>query len=203
MATKDHSLDEKIIQAATSEFLEYGFQRASLRRIAQRAELSTGELYTRYENKDALFCSIAGSILSDIASEFQPVQQSYMDAQQSYSVDAVLEAIREEERAAQRILLNHYDECVLLYCKSEGSSLQQKMEHMLTYTVTEIVKHLKAIARHEVNVDGIAMILSEQFYCYRSILLRGLSKEKTIECLKLVEGFHEAGWKKIFEQIME
>ena len=37
MANRDHSLDDGIIQAAYSEFLAYGFQKASLHKIAEKA----------------------------------------------------------------------------------------------------------------------------------------------------------------------
>ena len=62
MANKDHSLDDGIIQAAYSEFLAYGFQKASLHKIAEKAGVTTGAIYTRYKNKDALF----GSLLQDL-----------------------------------------------------------------------------------------------------------------------------------------
>ena len=55
MALKDHSIDNRIIVAARKEFYEYGFTQASLRKIASRAEVTTGALYTRYKNKDELF----------------------------------------------------------------------------------------------------------------------------------------------------
>lgn len=58
MANKDHSLDDGIIQAAYSEFLAYGFQKASLHKIAETASVTTGAIYTRYKNKDALFVSL-------------------------------------------------------------------------------------------------------------------------------------------------
>ena len=57
MAVKDHSLDDKIIRAAEAEFLEHGFVAASMHKIAERAGVTTGALYTRYKNKDALFGS--------------------------------------------------------------------------------------------------------------------------------------------------
>ena len=50
MANKDHSLDDGIIQAAYSEFLAYGFQKASLHKIAEKAGVTTGAIYTRYKN---------------------------------------------------------------------------------------------------------------------------------------------------------
>ena len=58
MANRDHSLDDGIIQAAYSEFLAYGFQKASLHKIAEKAGVTTGAIYTRYKNKDALFACL-------------------------------------------------------------------------------------------------------------------------------------------------
>ncbi len=58
MASRDHSLDDGIIQAAYSEFLAYGFQKASLHKIAEKAGVTTGAIYTRCKNKDALFVSL-------------------------------------------------------------------------------------------------------------------------------------------------
>ena len=55
MALKDHSLDDKIITAAFYEFMEFGFQKASIRKIAERAGVTHGAVYTRYNSKDALF----------------------------------------------------------------------------------------------------------------------------------------------------
>ena len=47
-----------IIQAAYSEFLAYGFQKASLYKISEKSGVTTGAIYTRYKNKDALFASL-------------------------------------------------------------------------------------------------------------------------------------------------
>ena len=54
MANRDHSLDDGIIQAAYAEFLAYGFQKASLHKIAEKAGVTTGAIYTRYKNKDEI-----------------------------------------------------------------------------------------------------------------------------------------------------
>jgi len=58
MAKRDHSLEDGIVQAAYSEFLTYGFQKASLHKIADKAGVTTGAIYTRYKSKDALFASL-------------------------------------------------------------------------------------------------------------------------------------------------
>ena len=61
IANRDHSLDGGITRAAHEEFLSCGYQKASLHKIAEKAGVTTGAIYTRYKNKDALF----GSLLQD------------------------------------------------------------------------------------------------------------------------------------------
>ncbi len=203
MAVKNHALDQRILESATLEFLEFGFQNASLRRIAQRAKLSTGALYTRYKSKDALFCSIVDDILSKIHEEFEPIRKKYMDAQKNYSVETVLEAIRQEESVYQNLLLNYYDQCILFFCKSDGSSLQLQIEEFMAYKAKETVSYLENISNHKVDTNSIEILLSQQFYCYRFILEKNLGSENTIQCIAMVQRFQEAGWKELLNAIIK
>ena len=77
MAVKDHSLDEKIIKAAWNEFMAYGFQKASLHKIANNAGITTGALYTRYKNKDALFCSLVEDAMASMTEKAKPMKEMY------------------------------------------------------------------------------------------------------------------------------
>ena len=58
MKKETDELNEKILESARSEFLAYGYQDASLRRICRAAGLTTGALYKRYESKDSLFTAL-------------------------------------------------------------------------------------------------------------------------------------------------
>ena len=73
MALKDHSLDEKIVKAAVDEFMEFGFQKASIRKIADRAGVTAGAVYTRDNSKDALFCSLVDNFLSAVKNQSEPL----------------------------------------------------------------------------------------------------------------------------------
>ena len=76
MANRDHSLDDGIIQAAYSEFLAYGFQKASLHKIAEKAGVTTGAIYTRYKNKDALFASLLQDFFETMQVLFTPSRKN-------------------------------------------------------------------------------------------------------------------------------
>lgn len=66
MQVKKNEIKEKIIEAAKKEFLEKGFEKASIRTIASRAGLTKGSIYTYFESKDALFSSIVEPALNEI-----------------------------------------------------------------------------------------------------------------------------------------
>ena len=90
MALKDHSLDEKITKAAFDEFMEFGFQKASIRKIADRAGVTPGAVYTRYDSKDDLFCSLVSNFLSAVKAQSEPIGKMYFELLESKNVDALL-----------------------------------------------------------------------------------------------------------------
>lgn len=66
MAKPDHSLDPLILTSARQEFLEKGFERASLKEICARAEATTGALYKRYSGKEELFAAVVEETVADL-----------------------------------------------------------------------------------------------------------------------------------------
>ena len=98
MANKDHSLDDGIVRAAYEEFLACGFEKASLHKIAKNAGVTTGAIYTRYKNKDALFVSLLEDFFAIIQSKFLTTASVYEKAIESGTVEALQEAIVSEEK---------------------------------------------------------------------------------------------------------
>ena len=127
MANKDHSLDDGIIQAAYSEFLAYGFQKASLHKIAEKAGVTTGAIYTRYKNKDGLFVSLLQDFFETMKTLFTPIAEEYEKARRSAQPEDILRAINAEERIYFQLLTEHYNDCTLFFCRSDGSSIENTL----------------------------------------------------------------------------
>ena len=66
MAKPDHSLDPRILAGARQEFLEKGFEKASLKEICARANVTTGALYKRYSGKEELFAAVVEETVADL-----------------------------------------------------------------------------------------------------------------------------------------
>lgn len=66
MAKADRSIDPRILESAKSEFLALGFEKASLKTICEKAQVTTGALYKRYKGKEELFCAVVADTVADL-----------------------------------------------------------------------------------------------------------------------------------------
>ena len=55
---KKENIQGQLLRAARREFLRHGFQGASLRGIAERAQVSLANIYNYYRDKDALYIAV-------------------------------------------------------------------------------------------------------------------------------------------------
>ena len=55
-----------IINSAKNEFLNNGYENASMRNIAKNANMTVGNLYRYFENKDAIHKEVVGETLAEI-----------------------------------------------------------------------------------------------------------------------------------------
>ena len=202
ISVKDHSLDHKIIDAARQEFLACGYSKASLHKIADRAGITTGALYTRYKNKDALFSSLIASVFSAMEMHSEEICQLYNHALKTREIQDFLAAIRLEEAVYLDLLFEHYEACVLFFCKSMGSSAERMLTAAMQKKAEDTVGFLRTVSKKDVNLDGVELILSEQFSFYRKILEKGYTKEQASCCLETIRNFLEAGWQDLFKRIL-
>ncbi|MDT8336445.1 MAG: helix-turn-helix domain-containing protein [Candidatus Izemoplasmatales bacterium] len=58
MQVLKESVRNSIVEGAILEFFKYGFQNANMRRIADKANITVGNIYRYYKNKETLFREI-------------------------------------------------------------------------------------------------------------------------------------------------
>ena len=203
VALKNHSLDDKIITAARKEFTEFGFQRASINKIAERAGVTTGAIYTRYKNKDALFCDLLQNILVIFQTKAEPIAVEYHKSEISKRLSDFLSAMASEEDVYLEILFDRYEEAVLLFCKSEGSSVESIIKELIRHKVCETVLFFERISTRPVDRNALELLMHSQFYFYRQLLESGYEKKEAVSCMKTVQSFMASGWKHLFQQLTD
>ena len=201
MANKDHSLDSGIIKAAYDEFLSCGFQKASLHKIANKAGVTTGAIYTRYKNKDALFASLLQDFIGVLEEIFTPAAAKYEKAGQLGTTAALLEAINFEERIYIKLLAEHYDACALFFSRSAGSSMEAMLDELMQRKTQQTVEFFSNVYGKAPNEDAIRLLMGSQFWYFRQLLDAHLEGDKMLACLHTLIDFFDAGWRQLCDSL--
>ena len=203
MANKDLTLNPKIEKAAFDVFMECGFEKASMNKIAQRAGVTTGAIYTRYKSKDDLFESLVSPLFKVVADKASFVEKSFLYAQEEKSIDKFMNAIKEEQAIYDDLICNFYEECILLFDKGIGSETYKHMYSLINSKAEKTILFFKNITQNDVDLSGLEIIITSSLYFYHQILMKNLGKEKTIVELTNINTFIENGWIKLFEAMLE
>ena len=201
MANRDHSLDDGIIRAAYAEFLSCGFEKASLHKIAEKAGVTTGAIYTRYKSKDALFTSLLQNFLGKLNDYFAPAAAEYANAKQAGTTDALLAAIDFEERIYMKLLTEYYDDCTLFFSRSDGSSVEAMLNSLMQRKTEQTVDFFCQVYGKAPDAEAVRLLMGSQFWYFRQLLDSHLEEEKMLACLHTLLGFSNAGWRQLCDTL--
>jgi AcrR family transcriptional regulator len=124
-----------IVAAALSEFMEKGYEGASMRAIARSAGITAGNIYRYFVTKDSLFNAIMDPVSRQMM-DLVYADKYAEDAQAGkfLDIDAIMESI-------MRLCRLHAAEMHILLFKSRGSSFEdvrRKLAEMIARRVAEI-----------------------------------------------------------------
>ncbi len=126
----DKDTRTKICEASRKEFMEYGYKKASLRRICAQAGVTTGALYFFFRDKDALFCSLVEDKLEQICE----VMMSHFNSEIRFMCGKnklcikVTYTVEEALRKIFNIIYEDRESILLLLTKAQESSLENALD---------------------------------------------------------------------------
>jgi AcrR family transcriptional regulator len=115
---------EKIIQCAKMDFYQYGYEKSSLRRIAEKAGMTVGNLYRYFKNKEMLFETIIGPAVNKIHHLIKD-EHSTLENEISMKYDKLIALIIEQLTS---IIMESRIEFIILIDKSSGSKYENAIE---------------------------------------------------------------------------
>lgn len=194
MANKNHELDSMIIDAAFSEFLEKGYRDASLRKIAEKANVTVGAIRTRYKTKDELFVSLLEPFIAEIETVFRFVKSEYLQKPAVGIVQHLESSMKMESKAILKLIFEHYDEAVMLLCRSDGSSLEGFFDRIIERKVCESEAFFSKSEEKYFDGNLLRLLISSQFHSYYQIVNGGYGKEAAESYMNAVMLYHYGGW---------
>ncbi|BBF43123.1 transcriptional regulator, TetR family [Lachnospiraceae bacterium KM106-2] len=191
MAVADRTIDPRILASARKEFLECGFEKASLKNICRNAGVTTGAFYKRYSGKNDIFCGVVKQTVDDLNKIVK--EKSERDLTKLSDQELIDAWDMDEEYMLWWFdyLYERYDDFVLLLKYSAGSSYYDfanewvEVMNQATYQYYEEA-YRRQIARKKVGKEEMHILISAFWTTIYEPFIHGMSKEQIDEHCKLV-----------------
>lgn len=203
MALRDHSLDDRIITAAWEEFSEKGYTGASLRKIAEKAGATVGAIQTRYRSKDELFADLLKPLLDGIEALFQSTKADYYAGVGTDILEDLKASMRHESAAILHLLFTHYEEAVLLLCRSSGSSLERYFDEIVQSKIEESIAFFHKAGFTGIEEKLLGFLIAAQFDSYRRIVAECPDRKNAENYMDALMVYHFGGWTALFKAVNE
>ncbi|MBR4096555.1 MAG: TetR/AcrR family transcriptional regulator [Oscillospiraceae bacterium] len=142
----DKETREKLIESAKAEFMEKGYNKASLRTICANAGVTTGALYFFFEDKADLFRAIVGKPVDELFS----IMQSHFDEDDEIIMSPDYDADEDDHSEIAQVLIHHiysnYDAVILLLTKSQGSEYENLVDRIVEMTESKSIETMEKIS---------------------------------------------------------
>ena len=199
MEEKTSATLESIEQAAMQEFLEKGFQGASLRQIVKNAGVTTGAFYGYFSSKEALFNALVEPHAAALMGRFMEAQTSFAELPEEEQVSHMGDESGNYVRWMVDYICQHRDPVKLLLTRSEGTSYERFVHNMVQVEVEYTLRYIEVL-RHlgkdvpELNNSICHIIASGMFNGLFEIAIHDMPKEQALQYVEQFRTFYTGGW---------
>lgn len=173
MQYKKEEVRKAILKSAENEFINKGYQKSSVRKIAKGANVLPGNIYNYFDGKDAIFSEILKPVLTRIEkgkefikeNEFDRNKGEHPDLSEHQQIILHIVSFIEENRNLLKLLL----------FKSGGSTLESYPDQLIEWYSE---KWYQSISRKEIaDLDSFIVhnIVSFWYSTIREILMHDIS----------------------------
>lgn len=192
---------QKIIRSALLEFSEKGYQKASMRNIAARAEIVSGNIYRYFKNKEDLFDSTVGPAYDIIQELKKNYFKAFEDAPDEIALFGMFDDVRTEIMKILEAVLELNAEILILLENSAGTKYAGCKDE-IKQAVTDV---LSGQYKRELLKKGIEPENDRIFEIIASSLIDGIcliiKKGEKAEIANLISRWHDIIFKDLHGRI--
>lgn len=185
----DNESREKLIICAKKEFSENGFTKASLRKIASEAGLTTGAVYFFFKDKNGLF----GAVVDDTLKGFLQIIRTHFEEEIGEDLSNYVHMKGDHDMLAQQIvsyLYDNYDVMMLLFDKAHGSEYENVIDTIIEMLETSYSvlaeKYASVFPGKRVNKYMLHYLTHIQVDAFEHLMNHETDKQKALEIIKPV-----------------
>lgn len=189
----------KIMAAAREEFLEFGYEKASMRSVGERCGMTAAGLYRHCRDKEDLFDQLVSPAAERIKTWTEAHINRYAQAIQADGKalwrDSWVDMMRE-------VVYPHMEDYHLLLTKSQGTQYADFLHDMTQRSQERFCAYLPYLRTQgypvrEISAKELHLLLTAYVTALFEPVTHFYSQEEALNCLNTVEVFFLPGWKQL------
>ncbi len=202
MSDSERTTLENILAVASKEFLQKGFQGASLRNIVRQAGVTTGAFYGYFKSKEELFDALVKDEYTYILHLYQQILSAFNELSPEEQRTNMSSYTLEGLSKMTDYIYDHFEAFKLILCSSEGTPYENlihdmtQMDCQATHNFSDTMS-TSGLSINPVHPQLEHMLTSGMFYAYFELVVHDIPRESAAEYIRQLMSFYEAGWQKI------
>ena len=202
--SKSEDTRQRILNTAKEEFLERGYNDASVRNIAKRAKLTTGAIFRYFPDKESLFVELVKPAADHMLAAYQDGGQRGFDLLSEGEHRNIWDISEEVLNSLVDYIFENSDTFSLLINKSAGSSYENFADKIIEEETGQTYKFMQEMEKRgykcrALKRDEIHILISAQYHAFFEIVRHRMEKTAAIEKVHIIADFFNCAWKKYFD----
>ena len=193
MPKRISGVSKRLIDAAREEFLANGFEKASIRTIASKAETSPRAIYTRFENKEALFDAVVRPGFEEFKTLYMKEREAYWERAKNrdFSVEPEKIYIKFIEYAYE-----HKEDFILLLNCSKGTGYENFCKDIADYEIKGVEDNVPVLFQSDSGKAMTYFVEKITYAFYDNLfapLVSGMDLKTAREYVGMLTRFYNTG----------
>ncbi len=191
----------KVNKAIKEEFLEKGYEAASIRSIGARAGMTSAGLYRHYADKEAMYAAMVEPLIEEIRTWTRKHTEKKFDlieakkGRNDLFGESFIDMIRD-------VILPRRDEFRLLMTCSSGTKYENFIHEFVQDNQKEFLEAIRFLKDNgypaiDVDEEELHMLLSAYLTACFEPIIHGVDEAKLDKYLNTIQEFFMPGWLRI------
>ena len=192
---------EKIVNAAFHEFMKYGFNDASMRRIAAECGMSASGLYKHFPSKEDMFAALVENAYLGLVEMYYQKLDSQYEQLKNQSAEEIWEG-EEETVCIVKYIYDNYNAFKLLICRSQGTRYENFAHDLATLEEKSTIEYLKKIKDKGIEINKISkkelhLFVTSNINAIFETVIHDFSRKDALIYAKHFDDYCVGGWKRL------
>ena len=193
---------ENLLLCAQKHFLEYGFERASIREICKDAHVTNGAFYNHFDDKEALFGALVEPVVQEVKAIYEASVNEHMELAKTDDLKSLWKLSEETLSVIIEYIYEHFDVFRLPLMCSSGTKYAGFLDDLVRADVQETIKliaELKArgVPVNDLDEDEWHMLVHSYYASIAEIVMHNYPKSAALKYAHTLSEFFSSGWQTV------